>query len=334
MAIIFCDGFDHYGTADITKKWDTTMSYWTIDTTKKRSGTGALKFQNGISIATRTMSKSFPGSYATLVWGSGLNVSAIAGGHYGGFRFYDGTTLHIEVRINADLTLAVYRGTTLLGTAAAFCSLDAWNYFEAKVVVSDTTGSVTIRKNGKAFYELTNIDTRNGANSTCNKIELFVEHSTDTGNIYYWDDMYVAEDFLGDVRIETIYPAGAGASAQWDPSTGLNFECVDETPLNETDYISSLTAEDVDTYVFGNLSVAAGTIRALQVNMTAKKDDAGGRWIAPVLRPAATNHIGASQAIGDSYIDYRQVYETNPETSSGWTVADINGAEFGVKLIE
>jgi hypothetical protein len=42
---------------------------------------------------------------------------------------------------------------------------------------------------------------------------------------------------------------------------------------------------------------------------------------------------GTTVVLGASYAYYREITEINPLTSSAWTIADVNGAEFGVKLV-
>jgi hypothetical protein len=76
----------------------------------------------------------------------------------------------------------------------------------------------------------------------------------------------------------------------------------------------------------------SGSIFGVQVNMVARKDDAGGRTLRSLTRISSTDYEGMSQNIGTDYRDYRQIIEQNPNTSATWTESDINGAEFGYKV--
>jgi hypothetical protein len=76
-----------------------------------------------------------------------------------------------------------------------------------------------------------------------------------------------------------------------------------------------------------------GTVKAVQATALARKDDAGSRSIALVARPGSTDRVGSTQAVSDGYAGYAQVWDTNPDTSAGWTVADLNSSQFGQRLI-
>jgi len=154
-------------------------------------------------------------------------------------------------------------------------------------------------------------------------------------------DFYACSDtgsdnkgFLGDIRVQAILPSGAGNSTQMTPSAGSNYQCVDEAaPNDDTDYVSETTAGEKDTYAFGNLTPTSGTVKGTQILISARKDDAGTRTIAPVYRPVSTDYDGTTVSIGNSYDYVRQVKDVSPATSVAWTIAEINGAEFGVKLV-
>lgn len=341
MALIFCDGFDHYATDDITKKWTNVTNNCAIDNSFKRTGTGSLYVKSSSS-STNTnemfvLHKAFENNYKTLVVGFSLMMTVMEPGYYFSINFYDTSIRHVSVRLTSDFVLVVYMGSTVIGTSPVFCSLGEMHYMEIKVIVDDVSGSVTIKKNESLFYELNGIDTRNGGNASCNTVALGVR------NVYsyvrlavYIDDLYIDDaDFLGDIKVETLYPSGAGANTQWTPLSGENYENVCETPQDgDTSYVATDVVDGIDTYAFEDLEVSSGTVFGVQVNLMAKKDDAGYRSIAPVVRSASTDIIGDTKSINDNYMDYIQMYLVNPEDSQAWEIEDINGAEFGIKCIE
>ncbi len=339
MAIIFCDGFDHYATADLLKKWTAQVignsCSITIDNAVKRTGTGSLRIyalQTGTVRHSAYIQKNLGANFSTLIVGCGLKVNNISTA-YNWINFLLGTTLQVSVRLNGSGLIGIYRNTTLLATTpSAFSANGEQVYIEIKVVVHDTLGSVQIKKNGLDWYTLANVDTNNSGGAV-NTIEFGCYSDWDSATMNV-DDLYVDDaDFLGEIRIDTIFPAGAGATTQWDPLSGANYENVDETtPDYDTTYVSSNTVSDIDTYTFGNMAVP-GTIKGIQVNILGRKDDAGSRDIATVVRPAGTDRIGTTIPLGDDYVYKTAVYATNPDTSAAWTMAEVNGAEFGIKLI-
>src|SRR5262249_36678260 len=158
-------------------------------------------------------------------------------------------------------------------TSTSFLSAGAFNYIEVKITISDTVGVVTVRVNGTStgWLALTSQDTQNGGPSTITNIILGGDLVTNASNApSHFDDVVILDttgavnnDFLGDCRVEAIFPNGAGNYAQWTPSTGSNFQNVDENPPNDdSDYNSSSTAGQIDTFNYSNLSVTSGTVKA------------------------------------------------------------------------
>lgn len=338
MAVVyFMDGFDYYASDQIPSVW-TTGAYagqgYSIQT--GRDGIGKC-----IQCATYfgqvdAMKKSLPSNIQTFTWGFGfLMVSFGSSGRLPRFYLFDGATVQLSFLVNQDLTIGIYRGdfASLLGTSPAYCSLNEWTTLEVSVYMHDTNGYVKIYKNGNAtpFYSVLNVDTIAGTNAYVNKIGVMPQ-GTYTGTVFKLDDMYVADSRLGNVKVETLFPSGAGATTQWTPLSGANYENVDENPSDgDTSYVSTDTVNEIDTYAFGNLTSTTGIIAAVKVNVVAKIDTAGACEIAPIVRPATTDRVGNTITPGTVYGWFSQLYNTNPEDSQAWEIADVNGSEFGVK---
>jgi len=304
----------------------------------------AGRFGNGIRASTNAhiFARTFD-AQATWVVGFALRVSALPGNTLALLQFLDGATVHCGVGVQADTGLLfAFRATTatVLGTAAVPLVAGVWAYVEAKFTISDTLGVAAVRLNTVPVVTLSSQDTRNAGNATAN-IVRFGPSATPSALIDL-DDLYVFDgsgavnlDFAGDCKVEQVLPGGAGASTLWTPSAGSNYQCVDDVPPNgDTDYVASATAGQTDTYAFGDLSVAsAGTVKAVQATVVARKDDAGSRSLAVVARPGGTDRVGATQAVGDTYAAYTQTWDTNPDTAAAWSVAEVNASSFGVRLV-
>lgn len=154
------------------------------------------------------------------------------------------------------------------------------------------------------------------------------------------DDVYVigAGSQHGDLRIETIRPHTAGTTAQWTPNASTNVSRVGDANDNlnndgDTTYNQDSNPGDIDTFVPQQLSGTAGTVIAVQTNLVARKDDAGTRQIADVIRQGGTNYAGTTTGgLAASYLFYTQMHDQDP-TATDWTVANVNGDEFGYKLV-
>jgi hypothetical protein len=331
MALVFCDGFDHYTSAEVGKKWSAGVgSGGSIHSSHGRYGKGFMAQPN--NPADESISVNVPITATGVV---GVAYQCNYGNATDSLLFVnEGAIRHLIVYYDGTY-ISVKRGDgTVLGTGTKRFLLNDWRYYELKFTIHDSTGSFELRVNGETSVSATGVDTKNGGTGIPDRVALGTSSAGSTNHLF--DDFYAASGatFLGDVRVQSILPSGAGNTTQWTASAGSNYECVDDAdPNGDTDYVSETTASEKDTYAFGSLTPTSGTIAGVQVMAYARKDDAGSRSIAPVYRPASTDYDGATVTVGDSYTYYREITEVSPETSAAWTIAEVNGAEFGVKLI-
>jgi len=144
----------------------------------------------------------------------------------------------------------------------------------------------------------------------------------------------VNNDFLGDTKSETLRPTGAGTATGWTPSTGSNWQNVDDTaPNDDADYNSTSTAGATDTFALGDLATTPAAIYGVQACVEIRKDDAGSRSAALVLRSGGTAYVGATQSVLDAYTVLREIWEADPATGLPWTAAAVNNLEVGYRLI-
>lgn len=335
MALLFMDGFDHYATADIAKKGWTISNAPTIGAAIGRRGGG------GLSLATTgTITKTLPSTYTTLIVGT-----AYANNGNGADRpiisLMDTATTHIAVQRNTTTNfLSILRGATVLATGTTAMAFGAFNYIELSATISDTVGAYTLKINGVIELTASGIDTRNGGNASVNGVQLSTTSNTGTNSIY--DDFYICDtsgaapnnDFLGDCRIDTIYPTSDGNYSDYTPSTGTShFALVDETAPNTTDYNSGGTVGHRDSYGMGDLAaLSSQTVYAVQVNAAALKDDAGARSIATMVRSSTTNSDGSGVAISTSQQYVSQIFPLNPNGSVAWTETTVNAMEAGTTV--
>jgi hypothetical protein len=329
MALLFMDGFDHYVSADGGEKWE---MFGVVGTTAPTPRTGAGR-------AGGTCYKVVPAGDSTCIFG----VGAYATGTFSINVTYGASNGNQNcVNITADGKIQhrlEYSGGTVLGeTAAGVFRFNVWNYLEVKVFLSQSVGICTVKLNGGTVLTTNAADNCYLANTSWNGW-----YTGGTGWVF--DDFYVCDgtgavnnDFLGECRVVTLLPqtdaVAAGSNANFTPSTGTDHGAlVDEAaPNDDTDYLSSSTVNHVDSWNYPALGYT-GTIKGVQMSLSAKKTDSGTRAIAAVTRPVATNRVNAtSHYIGTSYNYWMSIWELNPEDAGAWEVADVDGAEFGVKV--
>lgn len=331
MALLFMDGFDHYATADFLKKWTSWQGAGAI------TG-GAYESGNDERWAQKTLSS----NYATLIIGGRFypanNVANWSG--RGFIEVYDGSTLQVYVRREADASVRIMRGDgTQLGTSAAnVLPAGAYSHCELKVTIDDAAGSFDFRIGGVSVMSGSSIDTKNSANAYANAVRI--TSASNTGNCYL-DDFYicdtsgsVANDFLGEVRVKTIRPTTEGTNSAWTPLSGTdNALMVDETSQDgDTTYVYSDTINARDTYVIADMPATGGAIYGVAVNVMARKEGDVSRKIKPVVKSGATYSLGSEVTLSTAYTNTQQVYTTDPNTSTAWTESTVNAMEAGVDL--
>jgi len=341
MTLRFVDSFDHYATADFLLKWDSinNATQLSINSAAGRRSTNGLRIT---AAQLRYLVKNLTAAQTWIV-GFALNITLPVSTTTGILSFLESGTTHVDIRVLSDGSLRATRNGTTLGTSAAgIIASGSFNYIEVKCTIDNSAGAVTIRVNGAAVLTLTSQDTQNGGTAVANQIRLG-DPINDTGAARDYDDLYICDtagsvnnDFLGDVRVDAYLPSGNGNSSQLvgsDSNSTDNYLLVDETaPDSDTTYVQSSTATNKDTYVFPNMSHTPSAIHGVQINAIAKKDDAGTRSLATVVRSNGSDTDGTSQALSTSYLNYRQIHETDPDTAAAWIKAGFDAAEFGVKV--
>lgn len=335
MALLFIDGFDHYVTADILKKWSAYTGA-AILTTSGRRGGGALEVGKG-----DTAQFNFTSTLGALICGFAVKVDQITS-RQPIVQFLDSVTPQVSVNVNPDGSLEVRRGlaggTVLSTSLPGVAQLQAWFYLEVKAVFGNTTGAFEVRVNGNTVITATNVDTQDSANAYATMLKLYVGSTDSGGNVF--DDFYLLDtsgttnnDFLGDVRVDAYYPTSEGTVQAWTPTpTGTHYTTVDETAPNLTDYVSSATVGNKELFGVTDLVNTPLSIFGVQANSAAWKTDAGLRAIKNLVRIAGTDYPSSAINVAETQRYACNIWEKNPATSAAWTDTAVNGAEFGVEV--
>jgi hypothetical protein len=316
MAVVLMEGFDHLNQQYTAKGWSVNN----FTGAAGRYGGRCVDSQNSV-----VMSKVLPSSYTTLFVGFATKIAALPG-DMDIFLTRNGSTNVVRIQCFNNGLNRVFRllnaAGTVLATGTTPIVATVWNYLELKVVVSASAECSASSVNTGALA-IDNVG-MNGIN----------------GVTWSYDDLYVVDTsgssptntWLGDVKIETLFPTGNGNSTAW---TGA-FGDWDDTTSHDTDttYVSSSTPGDKETSTLGDLTVTAGTVFAVQTNLVARKDDAGSRTIAPVLRIGGTDYDGTtSPGLTATYTDYTQLHDRLDPAGNAWSVATVNAMEAGVKEV-
>ena len=216
MALILVEGFDHFATPDLTKKgWNSGA---TILQSGGRRGGGAAF----IPSASYPLQKTLP----TPITGSAYcGVAMYLGGAYSSGGLFmqflsSGGGAQINLQITSTGAIQAYRGGTLLGTSTATLPLGGWFYLEVGCTLNSSAGVVTVQLNGTVILSLTGQNTL--YDTTNQNIAALYFNAPGYGAMQVTvDDLYVCDGtgssnntFLGDCRVDTLYPNGDGNYTQ------------------------------------------------------------------------------------------------------------------------
>jgi hypothetical protein len=264
----------------------------------------------------------------------------------------DGSALeHLTVRCLNTGALEVRRGNTagtVLGTTATLVlEASAWRYVEMKYIIDDTNGGVWLRVDGIDVLRLgayatspTTLDTRNGGTGVVDGMQLGGPFSFTATQAYGYDDIYILDlsgsapynDFLGAVSVRELTPNAAGASAQFTPLSGTNWESVDELPGHDgdTSYVESGTAGHRDLY---NLTTATvSNVLAVKTVAVARRTDAGPTTLELSVRSGSTTGDSAGKTLAGTYGEHSETFLINPATSASFVPGDLADLQAGVKV--
>jgi len=335
MALLWIDGFDSYGTTTgaapsptgVLARQYTVNNEASIDIEDGRLGSGySLEIDSTAWIATPALTTN-----DTIIVGLAFKIADSDDADI--IQLYDGGTLGVNLVYDNGI-FSIYRGSTLLESIPSHIKLNAWYWLELKVKSNDTTGTYEIRLGETNILSGSGIDTKISTNA-------YHDIVRPGDNDVSIDDLYICDgagatnnDFLGNVKVQTLLPSGAGTTTQFTPLAGNNYAAVDEEIIDDdTTYVESLTAAHKDTYAYGNLAAGIASIKGIQIDTCCRETDASSFDLITPIRSGATDYDDVAQTIGTTdYIVMHRVAELDPFTSAAWTETNINAAEFGIKV--
>jgi hypothetical protein len=321
MALILVDGFDHYSSVDAAEK------FWQGHIFGMVPGRG-FGGQAMNVIINNAVSKTLPSSYSTVIVGAAYKLNATNDSKLMGLNTTQ-VTLHITgtgfLYVRDSLGNIVATGTTIVPTGT-------WFYVEVKAV-KGSSGTVEVHLNGGP-----EIASTVGNFGTSNFDQIIFYNDTLGGDTSV-DDVVVMDgsgsaptnDFLGDVRVETLYPVADGSHVDWTPKTGTDHYAMVNEHLIDGDgsFVYDANPGDKDSYI---IETFIGTIYGAQLNIGARKGDSALRQIAPLIRQGGTDYVGTTRTLSADYVFYSWLLDNDP-TGSPWLAATINADEFGQELI-
>lgn len=319
MARVFIDGFESGG-YDL---YDASANASVISSAgKDMNGSYCLNLTTGGAYVYKAIS-SISEVYLAVLWrpSAPSDLQPI-------FRFQNGVSdVATLYRNNSTNKLQAYRGNTLIDTGTKTVSNDTTYLIEVYFKLANAGGRFVVKVDDVGDIDFTG-DTETASNGTFNRIYLGRNDATKTTKAYFDNFIIDDADYPGDTNIQAIVPTGAGNTTEWTASAGANWECVDEIPKNDADYVST-TGVKKDTYVAGDMSGSPDSIKCVQIQSRSQNISFTNNLML-IVRSGGTDYESSNKAIS-AFKSYYHIWETNPADAAAWEEADVNAIEIGVK---
>lgn len=200
---------------------------------------------------------------------------------------------------------------------------------DLQVKIHASTGEAKVYKDGTLTIDFTG-DTTSQDNAV-----RYVDLRS-AGDFKYWSQVIVADEYTVGWKVNYLEPTTNGGATGWsggvtDLTTGI-YTGISNKGLH-TD-----TNDTVSTFVLDDIYTGASTLVVDSVFVAARGSMSSGTSVSDlkaVVRIGGTNYDSTdslSRIINDGS-EYSDIvkFGTNPSNGSGWTQADVNGIEAGVR---
>jgi len=350
MALLHVDGFDHYDIVSVpTLKYDeyigSAASTWGYEVlylpTGGRRGSGGITLgfdaNNG---QWPKLSRYFPSIIPEIVIGIAFMRTGTGTGNLEliNISYDNGTrTRNTAVGMNGAGGLIVWNAAGTITSTSFITAINTWYYLEIKTLISNT-GNLEVRINEQPVYINSNMDTL-GATLVGSTVVELRGYGLNSSAITY-DDYIICDttgdsfnDFQGDISIVTKTITGAGDQAEWTPSIGSNYSCVDDALYvsGDTDYISTGTTDATDLYQISDVGAEVSQ-DILGVCVTAMGSAAGTGYVKGIMKSNGMIGEGTSAQFSSTTKGKFSLIERDPNTNGPISKAAFNAAQFGIKL--
>lgn len=362
--LIFVDGFSHYTDPFLAQKWDIVADSTGTQVVQSVSGVG--RSGGGGVVFTPASSATLPNAYiqknydgvSTIIAGLAFQqggTQLVAGGQL--ISFMDGSTVQVAVRVLQSGQLRIMRNTaaggglvtaayTLLGESTNAINSSSFDFLEFKVIHHATTGSVEIKRNGAAFFTLTNVNTAiSGVN---NSSSVVIGGFSSTNPITFQElkgtvtdfhllnttvdgaDALNPVDFIGDRHWEPLTPTADGADTAWTiTGSASHFANVDEIPPNTTDFNSTATLNARDGFVVSAPTGPSTASALISLTMYIQKNTGGSNAVKGFMRTPAASYRNGTEFQVPTPWGFRQSFMASKPGGGAITLADIAANQLG-----
>ena len=279
------------------------------------------------------------GAVSTRTWASHVQPRAGSNGYFLGFPNAAGV-YEVRVAIDAANKLAIFRGTTLVATAAAALVNNTWYWISVRATIDGVDGKVDVVVNDQPTMSVTFAgNTSQSGGSTCVNA-AWGRIGTPT---WYADNTLVGA-LMGQIPPTRIYfglPSANTAAVEFVASAGTNNQNVDENPPNTTDYNTgdptALFSGHKPREAFPMSALQSGLpagVLAVQVSAVAARTDVGTVNIGTYAnRVASVSALAGSASMLVGYSSAVGMFQNDPFTALAWAVSDVYATNWGYGIV-
>lgn len=351
MALLWADSFDHYGAGSTGREMMLEGAYAVIgrlnesvNLNSTRSRTGPRSLQIYQSVGARSYVRRVVNSEAPRIIGFGFGLylpalppndgNAVNNPH--GVFFKNAATTLVSLAYRQDGSIQVYRGLssgTTLGTSdAGVLAAGTFIHLEVAVCIDPVVGWVEIRRDGVTRFRVEDVNT---GNMDITNIEFGAINSANFTFDSYYDDVFcwdttgeAANNFLGPVRILTLFPESVGDTEQWT-TVGVA-DAVDAInnvpPDGDTTYIAAEEVGETINFTMPELPPEISHIDGVYVPFMARLEDAGAGDVRFSWQTGTEVATGKSLPLTPSYSYHGDAFPENPDGGGQWTKAEFESS--------
>lgn len=254
-----------------------------------------------------------------------------------------GSAFSVQI-LNDKEQLRVVDNDALTYDSGSVLSLDTWHYVEVewKQTTSANGGYCKVYLDGNEVIDTGAADMAGFTffSTFGFRVGCGISGGNQTGGSNYAiDDVYCMEidgvDHtapLGSVRVLAMRPTSDATPNDWTPSTGSdNYALVDDTDVDETDYVDATTTGDDDHFGLSALENVS-TVHCARVDVACVAVDG-----TPTLHIGFDDGTADEQSMGvvatGSTQNFQQTFEEDP-SNAAWTESAIEAIEMTMRMTE
>ena len=302
---------------------DFTGSGIWLHTSVPKTGTYALNVgsgsTSGAAIRIIRTGSTFDELYVSF-WAKAYNFNTSAG-----LLIYNTATQFTGLRMHSSGTSYAWIDSVINAPGVIPLTVSTYHHFQYYIRRGNGTGEFKSYVDGHLNNHV--IDAVISPNHQFDRI-LIAGASSSTN--YIVDDLVIADDWPGDIRIVRLNPTADTAQKDWVPNAGSdNFSRVNDD--SDASYVSAFLNGERDLYELQDWSSSGLTAAFVTHLIRSRQEVAGGKFMKPVLKSGSTIDVGDSILQTSAYVTNRFYHPQNPDTATPWDGASIDALQIGIE---